>query len=118
MACISKMQEAGQTRIWGNQILRIKTGDSFFCNNARKNTLIIDIKQHTHRHTHRHRHRHTHTNTQSTHTNKAQYSQIIIKSDCVVPLTLNIHSNTLKKIKELLLLTRIQTSPDLTIFKR
>ena len=70
MACISKMQEAGQTRIWGNQILRIKTGDSFFCNNARKNTLIIDIKQHTHRHTHRHRHTHTHTQRHTKHTHK------------------------------------------------
>ena len=72
----------------------------------------------THTDTDTHTHTHTHRDTQSTHTNKAQYSQIIIKSDCVVPLTRNIHSNTLKKIKELLLLTRIQTSPDLTIFKR
>ena len=40
-------------------------------------------------------HTHTHTNT-----NKAQYSQIIIKSDYVVPLTLNIHSNTFNKIKD------------------
>ena len=80
-------------------------------------SLILN-STHTDTHTDTDTHTHTHTDTQSTHTNKAQYSQIIIKSDCVVPLTLNIHSNTLKKIKELLLLTRIQTSPDLTIFKR
>ena len=80
-------------------------------------SLILN-STHTDTHTDTDTHTHTHRDTQSTHTNKAQYSQIIIKSDCVVPLTLNIHSNTLKKIKELLLLTRIQTSPDLTIFKR